>query len=1012
MGRARQFEPGDQQPGGCDRAGRHGNHSGAAEATLSLSKDVADADDEGMGSVIAGEYETYTFTVSNTEGPADAADVVVTDTLPEGMTFRNAAGADCSAEGQTVTCDVGTVPYGESVEFRASFNVASSVPEGTELENSAIVGYENDDEADSDTATTVVTTQADVTVNSIEPNYLHAGGDATYHAQVRNAGPSDAQNVQITYTIPEGDENMTFSDLQRQGCDVSEDGRTITCTIENLPAGSSVSFPIRVSLTPDTPVGYTPGMTGSVTSDTPFGVTEDGEPITERGIDIDHSGTSVQVTSDVAVEKRVAADDAVDSPTYRAGQTFTYEIEVWNAGPANAAEVELVDELPSGMRVDPDGTLPEGCEASGGSEAGYGATITCDLGTMAPGGGTDETERENSQVISVPVQIDPAKQDDGANVRNTATVSTTTDESRYLNNSNSAPIPGGQLLAPQADLTLGKSVAQDRIDGPVTPGETFWYRLDVANDGPSAAMNPRVVDTLPPGVTYVGVESDNDWHGYVSGNTVSFNYSGAYGPGESDALYVEVRLDPAYTGDGSDLVNVATVASDTERPDGLPEAPSSEAVGVGEDGVGSPQAALQINKSMHAIDGQETVVPGGLAELSFTVENRGPSTATGLSITDSLPAGLAFHAGAGCEGPVGEYGGTVTCDNLGSLGVGGELEFQFLVRIDPNWDPESDDPIENVASATAFPGTEHEVTVNSDDPIVTTDPETGETVENPRDPATFNPDIIRTPEADLELDKSLDLDGVEDGEIAPGDEFDFQITVTNHGPSTGRGITVTDELPEGLSFVSASDGGTESGGEVAWDLENLPVGESTTLTLTVQLSPDYEGDGSDVVNTATVSSTNDPNEDNDTDEASVAAGQPHADVAVEKTALGTDAVTPGEEFVYEVQVTNNGPSTAHSVSIVDTLPDELGYVSSDECQGGDQRYGGTVTCPTIESLSPGSTVTHEITVVLDPNYQGDGSDIENRVEVSTRTPDLNSANNVATAGLPADGTTATRGRAC
>lgn len=165
------------------------------------------------------------------------------------------------------------------------------------------------------------------------------------------------------------------------------------------------------------------------------------------------------------------------------------------------------------------------------------------------------------------------------------------------------------------------------------------------------------MDTLPTGVSFVSVstgEAGGTWYGSANGNTVTFTYSGAYAPDATDTFYVQVRLDPAYTGDGSDLTNVATVSSDTERPDGQPDAPSSEAVGV-EGGVGNPESLLQLSKRVHPADGQDTVVPGGQAEITFELENRGPSVATGLSITDELPEGLAFHSGAACSGEPGRW---------------------------------------------------------------------------------------------------------------------------------------------------------------------------------------------------------------------------------------------------------------------------------------------------------------------------------------------------------------------
>ncbi|MCW2845839.1 MAG: hypothetical protein JWN22_3755 [Nocardioides sp.] len=57
-----------------------------------------------------GDVITYTLTVTNT-GAADARDVVVTDALPTGVTFVSADAA-CTRSGSTVRCELGTVPAG------------------------------------------------------------------------------------------------------------------------------------------------------------------------------------------------------------------------------------------------------------------------------------------------------------------------------------------------------------------------------------------------------------------------------------------------------------------------------------------------------------------------------------------------------------------------------------------------------------------------------------------------------------------------------------------------------------------------------------------------------------------------------------------------------------------------------------------------------------------------------------------------------------------------------------
>src|SRR5579885_2247823 len=64
--------------------------------------------------------------------------------------------------------------------------------------------------------------------------------------------------------------------------------------------------------------------------------------------------------------------------------------------------------------------------------------------------------------------------------------------------------------------------------------------------------------------------------------------------------------------------------------------------------------------------------------------------------------------------------------------------------------------------------------------------------------------------------------------------FSYTITVTNMGPSTAAGILVTDTLPAGVTFVSATGSGTTNvAGQIVWPSMSLTNGGSTNFTLTV-----------------------------------------------------------------------------------------------------------------------------------------------------------------------------------
>jgi uncharacterized repeat protein (TIGR01451 family) len=58
--------------------------------------------------------------------------------------------------------------------------------------------------------------------------------------------------------------------------------------------------------------------------------------------------------------------------------------------------------------------------------------------------------------------------------------------------------------------------------------------------------------------------------------------------------------------------------------------------------------------------------------------------------------------------------------------------------------------------------------------------------------------------------------------------------INNSTPVTG--VTITDTLPSGVTFVSATNGGTFSNGTVTWNIGTLAAGApQTCVTLTVHV---------------------------------------------------------------------------------------------------------------------------------------------------------------------------------
>ncbi|MBA2570609.1 MAG: DUF11 domain-containing protein, partial [Chloroflexi bacterium] len=71
----------------------------------------------------------------------------------------------------------------------------------------------------------------------------------------------------------------------------------------------------------------------------------------------------------------------------------------------------------------------------------------------------------------------------------------------------------------------------------------------------------------------------------------------------------------------------------------------------------------------------------------------------------------------------------------------------------------------------------------------------------------------------------------------PGDTLTYRISYQNVGPAASRHARISDELPAGLSFVAASDGGSydPATGMVVWSLGSVPAATADEVTLRVRV---------------------------------------------------------------------------------------------------------------------------------------------------------------------------------
>lgn len=237
---------------------------------------------------------------------------------------------------------------------------------------------------------------------------------------------------------------------------------------------------------------------------------------------------------------------------------------------------------------------------------------------------------------------------------------------------------------------------------------------------------------------------------------------------------------------------------------------------------------------------------------------------------------------------------------------------------------------------------------------------------------------------DLELDKEVDAgDG---NRVNPEDRLVYTIDIFNNGPSTAFDARLEDTLAANTQFVSASSSNgaqvNHSNGEVTSNLGDIAPGETVIITVIVDVDSDATGM---IMNTATVIAPNEVDLSNNTDKVTNSV-DPIIDLTIEKTD-SDDPVKPGQEFDYILTATNNGPSDATGVQVVDTLPGDVQFVSASQTPV--SNSGGVVRFD-IGNLAAGASRTINITVRVDEGFVGT---LLNVAEVSGNEEESNYNNN-------------------
>jgi uncharacterized repeat protein (TIGR01451 family) len=423
---------------------------------------------------------------------------------------------------------------------------------------------------------------------------------------------------------------------------------------------------------------------------------------------------------------------------------------------------------------------------------------------------------------------------------------------------------GGEC--PGSDLALGMTAQPE----PVIIGNFLTYNISVTNNGPSKANNVVVSHVLPPSAVFVSATLSQGGYSQAGG-VVTLNL----GPMSSKATAtISVVVLPAAPG----LVSSSASAS-SEQPDFNPDNNTATVFSH----VNPPTADLVVG----LVGAPDPNVVGGTLTYTATVTNNGPSSATGVVLTNVLPPSVIVQSALVSQGSVNTADNLVIC-NFGGVTNGGVAT--ATIQVIPTV------PGILIASATA--------TANQFDPITT------------------NNTAVATTAVGAAADLAVSVTDTPDPVVAQSN-LTYRISVTNFGPSTATSVVLNHTLPVSATVVSmtTSQGSiSQVGNTVTADIGTLNNGDSALITIVV--IPNLNGP---LLATAVVSAAQaDPVPANNTVTISTQVAPPFVSVVAAGASLLFESFVPtngavdiGETVTVSLRLRNAG--NVNNTNLVATL---------------------------------------------------------------------------------------------
>ncbi|MCB8975991.1 MAG: carboxypeptidase regulatory-like domain-containing protein [Ardenticatenaceae bacterium] len=693
-----------------------------------------------------GDVLTYKIVVTLTEGVA--YDFVFVDDLPVGLGYQShqiietaaASGGLLSNDfNGTLPAPTVTAPGGSGDNLSLNFGDTTINANNDDTDNSFLVtvtavvlnelGNQNGDTLTNTARASytanggTVTQQDSVNISLVEPvlqiskqlvapipDPMDAGSDITYQIVLEHASSTaaDAYDVVITDTLPSTLTGVSVDSVAVSG--IVDPSYDLTGNVLRVPAAGSFDFPQGsvITLTVTATIGGTavPGQTIANTAGATWS-TLDGTPAEERdgggdpdGSDLLDGGAlddyEVEDTANLTVDGTASVKTLVGTSAGHTsgsnvtiGEVITYSISV-SVAEGTIPLLEIVDNLPAGLAYVVGTAVVNSTGFSGALPAptitapgGSGGDVTFTFGSFTVPADNDPSN--NSFSVSLQAVVLDVPGNDGVNPGQTTLTNNATVQIGSATPETLTPV---NVTVVEPQMEIAKSFSTNEA----SPNDTITVTLTVTNTGTSTAFEVIIDDPID-NAEFHTITEDTTAAGFTfstvpnGGDTIVRYTGGSIAVGATATFTFQMALDSGLPPSPPDLTNTATVTQATTLDSTANDGDDTEERDEPDVNDSDDLTVIVPDIVLTKTDGITVVDPGEQITYTLTVENQGTAVATGVTITETVPANTTFAGTAGWTCLPDASAGSTCTYALGTLGIGASTDVDFSVIFDATRPP-------------------------------------------------------------------------------------------------------------------------------------------------------------------------------------------------------------------------------------------------------------------------------------------------------------------------------------